>query len=202
MWYKWTAGPCERKSHTHTRAWPSLTLRGNWQKVPTVFYCVMIFNQRRCLIASQLSDKLFRHAVLKRKQKNKLNFVNLGVKFSAMTADPSLPTHPSLFNWLLACTWSSALQDLNNQSHISHIIGSILFIQPAACYCWRKMSTSTQSEVSKRAMTVATLIGSRSNTLCYSSSEGAIKGENSFQQIRISGFLRVSKSFRQCVSNC
>lgn len=140
----------------------------------------MSFSQRRCLIASQLSDKLFRPAVLKKKQKIKLNFVNLGVKFSAMTAHPSLPTHPSLFNWLLACTWSSALQDRNNQSHISHIIGSMLFIQPAACYCWRKMSTSTQSEASKRAMTVATLIGSRSNTLCYSSSEGAIKGEKQF----------------------
>lgn len=191
----------EENSHTHAGARMTIT-NPAWKltESPHCLYCMMIFNQRRCLIASQPSDKLFRHAVLKKKQKKSWTSSIWGSSFQPW--QHTLPTHPSLFNRLLACTWSSALQDLNNQSHISHIIGSILFIQPAACYCSRKMSTSTQSEASKRAMTGATLIGSRSNTLCYSSSEGAIKGENSFQQIRISAFLRVSKSFRQSVSNC
>lgn len=37
-----------------TQAWPSLTLRGNGQKVPHCLSDVMLLNQRRCLIASQL----------------------------------------------------------------------------------------------------------------------------------------------------
>lgn len=92
----------ERSTHTH------MTITNSACKRTESPHCdMMLLNQRRCLIASQLMRNDFVAPFEKRNKKTSWTSSIRGSSFQPWQSNP--PSSPGLPLRLLACTWSSAL---------------------------------------------------------------------------------------------